>query len=100
VNTLVTLGILAVLFLALPWLAIAFKRYCDVVNRFASRRTRSAQGIPYTPPAREHCGHPSPETGLTSPRTECVLHPGHTGSHADEVGCRWWPITDQEQPRV
>lgn len=39
---------------------------------------------------REHCGHLSPETALTSPRTECVLRPGHAGSHADDVGCRWW----------
>jgi hypothetical protein len=43
---------------------------------------------------REHCGHLSPETGLSAVRTECVLRPGHSGSHADEVGCRWWPITD------
>lgn len=48
---------------------------------------------------REHCGVLSPETGLTTPRTECVLRPGHTGSHADDVGCRWWPITE-EQPRA
>jgi hypothetical protein len=46
---------------------------------------------------REHCGHLSPETALTTPRTECVLRPGHTGSHADEVGCRWWPVSE-EQP--
>ncbi|MEV6180166.1 hypothetical protein [Streptomyces sp. NPDC052015] len=39
---------------------------------------------------REHCGALSPETQLTSPRTECVLRPGHQGSHADHVGCRWW----------
>jgi hypothetical protein len=46
---------------------------------------------------REHCGALSPQTLLTAPRTECVLRPGHSGSHADEVGCRWWPIAD-EQP--
>ncbi|MFJ3037747.1 hypothetical protein [Streptomyces tendae] len=39
---------------------------------------------------REHCGHLSPNTGLTTVRTECVLRPGHQGSHADDVGCRWW----------
>lgn len=44
---------------------------------------------------REHCGQLSPETLLTTPRTECVLRPGHTGSHADDVGCRWWPITEE-----
>ncbi|UOB09111.1 hypothetical protein MQE23_08600 [Streptomyces sp. HP-A2021] len=47
------------------------------------------------PLPREHCGHLSPETALTTPRTECVLRPGHTGSHADDVGCRWWPITEE-----
>ena len=47
---------------------------------------------------REHCGHLSPETLLTTPRTECVLRPGHTGSHADDVGCRWWPINEEETP--
>jgi hypothetical protein len=46
---------------------------------------------------REHCGHLSPDTGLSSIRTECALRPGHSGSHADDVGCRWWPITDQEK---
>jgi len=35
---LVLLGILAALFLALPWLAVAFNRYCDAVNRLISRR--------------------------------------------------------------
>ena len=39
-----------------------------------------------------------PETLLTTPRTECVLRPGHTGSHADDVGCRWWPINEEETP--
>ncbi|MFF7096380.1 hypothetical protein ACFY9A_28895 [Streptomyces rubradiris] len=48
------------------------------------------------PEPREHCGHLSPETGFSTVRTECVLRPGHSGSHADDVGCRWWPI-DQEQ---
>jgi hypothetical protein len=46
---------------------------------------------------REHCGHLSPETGLSAIRTECVLRPGHSGSHADDVGCRWRPVAD-EQP--
>ena len=37
-NILVTLGILAGLFLAMPWLAIAFRRYCDAVNRLITKR--------------------------------------------------------------
>lgn len=45
---------------------------------------------------REHCGQLSPETLLTTPRTECALRPGHSGSHADEVGCRWWPIGEEK----
>lgn len=36
----------------------------------------------------EHCGHP-PATLATHP-TECVLRPGHSGSHADKTGMRWW----------
>ncbi|MEU3161813.1 hypothetical protein ABZ753_31075, partial [Streptomyces griseoincarnatus] len=57
----------------------------DVVNE----ATRQA-----TP--REHCGNLSPDTGLTTVRTECVLPPGHQGSHADDVGARWWydPTSD------
>ncbi|MFB7031732.1 MULTISPECIES: hypothetical protein [unclassified Streptomyces] len=39
------------------------------------------------PPA-EHCGHqPDPVIGRP---TECVLRPGHSGSHADHTGMRWW----------
>jgi hypothetical protein len=53
--------------------------------------------IPMQQPA-EHCGHLSPVTPLTTPRTECVLHPGHAGSHADDRGCRWWPITEEPGP--
>ncbi|MGW7786016.1 MULTISPECIES: hypothetical protein [Streptomyces] len=37
-NILITLGIAAGLFLALPWLAVAFNRYCDVVNRLITKR--------------------------------------------------------------
>ncbi|MFF0698382.1 hypothetical protein ACFYU4_37830 [Streptomyces tendae] len=39
-HTLTTLGFLAVLFLALPWLAVAFNRYCDAVNRWLARKQR------------------------------------------------------------
>lgn len=42
----------------------------------------------------EHCGHQPPHAisgyGLL---TECVLRPGHSGSHADERGMRWWLAT-------
>ncbi|CAM5250043.1 hypothetical protein SGLAM104S_01605 [Streptomyces glaucescens] len=47
---------------------------------------------------REHCGELSPDTSPGTIRTECVLRPGHQGSHADHVGCRWWPLSDKEQP--
>lgn len=36
----ITLAILAALFLAMPWLAIGFRRYCAVVNRLVSRKDR------------------------------------------------------------
>jgi hypothetical protein len=52
------------------------------------RRTRRA--VPYTPPPREHCGNLAPQLLEHSPRTECVLRPGHQGSHANERGGRWW----------
>jgi hypothetical protein len=49
---------------------------------------------------REHCGHLAPTTLLTTRPTECVLPPGHQGSHADDRGCRWWPVPQpaKEQP--
>lgn len=37
----------------------------------------------------EHCGHLSPQL-FTSPPTECVLRPGHSGTHANDSGGRWW----------
>ncbi|MFD3333557.1 hypothetical protein ACFWV1_13055 [Streptomyces sp. NPDC058700] len=36
----------------------------------------------------EHCGH-QPDHVIGQP-TECVLRPGHSGSHANETGMRWW----------
>ncbi|WP_097866549.1 hypothetical protein [Streptomyces sp. rh34] len=45
----------------------------------------------------EHCGDQPPTVdGLhnASP-TECVLRPGHQGSHADQHGMRWWLATEQ-----
>lgn len=32
------LGVLVAVFLALLWLAVAFNRYCDAVNRVLNRR--------------------------------------------------------------
>lgn len=36
----------------------------------------------------EHCGDQLPRIGRDT-FTECVLHPGHQGSHADFEGSRW-----------
>ena len=38
---------------------------------------------------REHCGNLMP-SWTAGPRNECVLRPGHSGSHADGHGTRWW----------
>ncbi|WP_322501796.1 hypothetical protein TR631_33740 [Streptomyces rochei] len=38
---------------------------------------------------REHCGDLMP-AWVAGPRSECTLRPGHTGSHADDRGARWW----------
>lgn len=35
---LIPLGLLVALYLAMPWLAVAFSKYCDAVNRFLGRR--------------------------------------------------------------
>ncbi|NUR03417.1 MAG: hypothetical protein HOY79_44945 [Streptomyces sp.] len=37
----------------------------------------------------ERCGHLSPQL-FTNPPTECVLRPGHSGTHANDSGGRWW----------
>jgi hypothetical protein len=42
VPPLLLLAEIAGLFLALPWLAVAFARYCDVVNRITRRYRRGA----------------------------------------------------------
>lgn len=47
---------------------------------------------------RECCGHLSPQTLLSTPPVECVLRPGHSGSHASESGMRWYPITSVPAP--
>ncbi|MFI0236354.1 hypothetical protein [Streptomyces sp. NPDC016845] len=41
-HYLVLLAVAAGLFLALPWLAVAFGRYCDAVNRIMRRRRKGA----------------------------------------------------------
>ena len=38
---------------------------------------------------REHCGDQMP-SWVAGPRSECTLKPGHSGSHADDKGARWW----------
>lgn len=46
---------------------------------------------------RECCGDLSPSMpGGAS--TECVLHPGHTGSHADRTEKRWRTDADGPEP--
>lgn len=45
------------------------------------------------PAPAEHCGEIKPSIIGTS-RTECVLRPGHFGSHADENGTRWYALRD------
>ena len=49
---------------------------------------------------REHCGDLKPPFSETTERTECVLRPGHQGSHADQHGTRWWWTDNntKEQP--
>lgn len=37
----------------------------------------------------EHCGNQLPPLIGDGPVTECVLRPGHQGSHANDEGCRW-----------
>jgi hypothetical protein len=51
---------------------------------------RAQPGIPYQPTPREHCGSLAPQFFENGPRVECVLRPGHHGSHADDQGARWW----------
>jgi hypothetical protein len=41
----------------------------------------------------EHCGDLMP-AWVAGPRSECVLRPGHSGSHADDRGARWWCQTE------
>ncbi|MYR29166.1 MULTISPECIES: hypothetical protein, partial [unclassified Streptomyces] len=47
----------------------------------------------------EHCGE-TVHLPLDGGQTECVLRPGHRGSHANEHGTRWnlRPTTPKETP--
>ena len=72
-----------------------------VVTWRAARQLRIKQHtVPYTPPPRERCGDLAPQILEHCPRVECVLRPGHQGSHANERGARWWydPTQTEEQP--
>ncbi|MFD6294538.1 hypothetical protein ACFWFU_07005 [Streptomyces sp. NPDC060235] len=62
-HYLIPLGIAAVLFLAMPWLAIAFNRYCDTVNRLMARRAAArhpAGQKPTLAPRRTPANPPPP----------------------------------------
>jgi triphosphoribosyl-dephospho-CoA synthetase len=53
VNLLIPLAAAAGLFLAMPWLAIAFNRYCDAINRMIAKRKTTTDGTvcrAYQPP--------------------------------------------------
>jgi hypothetical protein len=43
VTYLIPLGTAVVLFVAMPWLAAAFSRYCNAVNRFLAKRNHRDQ---------------------------------------------------------
>ncbi|WP_432008686.1 hypothetical protein [Streptomyces bacillaris] len=59
----------------------------------AGLRTEVARLTAGTTPA-EHCGRQKPSLTQHTERTECVLRPGHHGSHADQHGARWWWISN------
>ncbi|MEV6477649.1 hypothetical protein [Streptomyces sp. NPDC051657] len=49
----------------------------------------------------QHCGERKPPWSKVPELvelTECVLRPGHPGSHADETGTRWWWIDADAPP--
>lgn len=45
----------------------------------------------------EHCGHQPPRISEHGSPTECALRPGHSGSHADQHGMRWWTSTTADE---
>ncbi|MCY0921860.1 MULTISPECIES: hypothetical protein [unclassified Streptomyces] len=84
---------------ALAWIAAVAVTAAVLVGIYVSypRKARPA------PPARkgpaEHCGH-QPPLALDQSATECVLRPGHAGSHADANGTRWWTNRFLQQPQT
>lgn len=77
-------------FTALPVDPDAERAATERAVKAAADSERAAEWVAAHSTPREHCGDLSPDTGLSTVRTECVLRPGHQGSHADDVGCRWW----------
>lgn len=72
-----------------------------IVAVWALVLVRRGRVVPYTPLAREYCGDLAPQIFEHSPRTECVLRPGHSGSHANGRGGRWWydpSLAPKEEP--
>lgn len=79
------------------------RRLRELFDRAIAKATRSHPPLQeltlVTPQPAEHCGNQSPTiSGLRVPSpTECVLRPGHQGSHADEHGMRWSLTKEPEQ---
>ncbi|MGW1662911.1 hypothetical protein [Streptomyces microflavus] len=48
--------------------------------------------------AGQHCGEQKPAFSEHTERTECVLRPGHPGSHADQHDTRWWWLDTTNTP--
>ncbi|MEO3978806.1 hypothetical protein [Streptomyces sp. CAU 1734] len=44
----------------------------------------------------ERCGNQT-RLPITDRHTECALRPGHSGSHADDRGARWWLAADADR---
>jgi hypothetical protein len=61
-----------------------------IVAVWALVLVRRERLVPYEPSPREHCGNLAPQFFEHGPRTECGLRPGHSGSHANGRGARWW----------
>ncbi|MER7696196.1 hypothetical protein [Streptomyces sp. NPDC096095] len=93
----------AVLGLALTaGLLLGCRRIRRTIERHQDEQRRQLEALPR--PA-ERCGDLKPLFSEHSELTECVLHPGHFGSHADEYGTRWWwadaaapPSTGAQRP--
>ncbi|MFL3869207.1 hypothetical protein LT966_21650 [Streptomyces griseobrunneus] len=75
--------------------ASATSRAARAEARVRELEAQVARLTPGTTPA-EHCGHQIPALTKHTERTECVLRPGHHGSHANQHGARWWWISNAE----